>query len=144
MKRTLLLLALVLGMAVAEEQEEGRADVLKLAKKISLLAPLGSLFEIAIQIVILVALVLLIATLKPSVENAFGSDYDYGYATGYYPGYETSGYDVGVSGSSYTSTGGGAGGGHYKRSAETPSFMNLPIVQRLAARVHEAIENYDF
>lgn len=84
------------------------------------------------------------ATLKPSVENAFGSDYDYGYATGYYPGYETSGYDVGVSGSSYTSTGGGAGGGHYKRSADTPSFMNLPIVQRLAARVHEAIENYDF
>lgn len=121
-------------------EEEGRLglDPLKIANKVSLLAPLGRLFEIAIQIVILVALALLLGTLKPYVESYMGDyDYDTGYGTGsgtygYYP---ASGYDVGTSGSSYATT--GSQGGHYKRSVDTP------LVQRLSARVSDAIESFE-
>lgn len=82
----------------------------------------------------LITLSLTPATLKASTGDIFdlfgkhgGTDYEYYHV----PAYESSG------GSSYT--------GYSKRSVDNPSsFMDLPIVQRLAERVQNAIENFDY
>ncbi|KAG7175417.1 uncharacterized protein LOC121858354 [Homarus americanus] len=143
MKRTLLLLVLVVGAALAEEehQEEPRTaevintlNTVKLVKT-TLFGPLGSIIEISAGIVVLIALVLLIVTLKKSTGDVFGgsSSPDYEYYSFPAGGYETSGGD---GGSSYT--------GYQKRSVDTPSFMDLPIVQRLTERVHNAIDNFKY
>lgn len=129
-------------------------------------------FSVATQIVVLIALVFLIGKFQydciflitctsvvalyfitpiPSLQNMFVSflpvtlasaktilrnensedDYEYYHA----PAYSYSGYDASGSGSSYAA-------GYSKRSADFPSFLNLPIVQRLTERVHQAIESY--
>ncbi|XP_068241202.1 uncharacterized protein [Palaemon carinicauda] len=130
--------------------------VLKTAALAALVGPLGALFEIGMQVVILVALILLISTLKKQLGDLtalFEGKYeeeDYGY-------YPSGGYDTGATGgSSYAATGGHSGGGHYskrsasagghagKRSVSTPSIMDLPLVQKLTARIHEAIENFNY
>ncbi|XP_071544236.1 uncharacterized protein [Panulirus ornatus] len=130
MMRTFLILSLLVGVALAEEgQEDGKAII----ETVSGIALIKAIFNVAIQIVIMIALILLISTLKATTGDLFdlfgkghGGDYDYYYV----PAHDTSGS------STYT--------GYSKRSADTPSFMDLPIFQRLAERVQNAIENFEY
>lgn len=64
-------------------------------------------------------------------ENMNMEDYEY-YQV---PAYGHGGYDASGGGSSYAS-------GYSKRSADFPSFLNMPVVQKLTERVHQAIEAY--
>ncbi|XP_050714705.1 uncharacterized protein LOC126997576 [Eriocheir sinensis] len=152
MKRVLLLLALVVGAALAaEEPQEAVAEpegevegkmmfgVSTLAVAKSFISVVWYGFSVAAQVVILIALVFLIVTLASAKtmlrqENSM-DDYEY-YQV---PAYGHSGYDA--------SNGGSGGGSSYasgysKRSADFPSFLNMPVVQKLTERVHQAIEAY--
>lgn len=74
-----------------------------------------------------------LASAKTILRNEQSEDeYDY-YQV---PVYGHSGYDTGSSGSSSYAS------GYSKRSIDVPAFMNLPVVQRLTERIHQAIENY--
>lgn len=76
------------------------------------------------------------AKLKKAKDDLEGGEYSYDYEYYHAPAYEHAGYDSsGSSGSSYAS-------GYSKRSADFPSFLNLPIVQRLTEKIHNAIEQY--
>ncbi|KAK3864288.1 hypothetical protein Pcinc_030016 [Petrolisthes cinctipes] len=149
MKRVLLLLVLVATGALAtktdddqnqiQEESEGRL-LLDPIKAAALLTPAKALFEVATQIVILIALIFFIVILKNATglgDSGSGSGYEYYHLPSHSgSGYDhhASGYDSGSS-SSYSS-------GYNKRSADLPSsFSDLPVVQKLSERVHNAIEN---
>lgn len=78
-------------------------------------------------------LIVTLASAKTMLRQENGDDYEY-YQV---PAYGHSGYDAsgGGGGSSYAS-------GYSKRSADFPSFLNMPVVQKLTERVHQAIEAY--
>jgi len=137
MTRTLLIFAALIGMTLAsdgkslEEKAEGRlfgAD---------LFAILSSLIQLGVQIVILIALINLVHTLKEAtdLEGLFskGNDYD----TGYYPAPDTGyGAPTGVD-STYTS---------YRREgvARSGSLYDSPAFERLSSKVAQAVENNMF
>jgi len=143
MKSTLLIFAALIGMAMASdgksllEPAEGRlfgADLFGI---------LMTLVNLGVQIVILIALINLVHTLKENVdlEGLFSKDGGTGYDTGYYPEPDT-GYGAPTGGhgdhgdSTYTS---------YRREGVARSSRALydtPVFQRLSAKVNEAIEKF--
>ncbi|XP_063873101.1 uncharacterized protein LOC135107323 [Scylla paramamosain] len=147
MKWAILLLVLAVGAALAEEQQqevEGKAEDRALLKsKVSLVAVASSFlglvssgFSVAAEIVIMIALIFLIVTLKKAKDDLDKDEYSYDYEYYHAPAYEHAGYESsGTSGSSYAS-------GYSKRSLDLPSFLNAPIVQRLTEKIHNAIEQY--
>jgi len=137
MKSTLFILAALLGMAMADEgkslveKEEGRLF------GAGLVTIIASLVQLGVTIVILLALINFVHSLKGAIDFdslfAKGGD-DYGYPTGSY-GAPADAYaaPTGASGSSYSS---------YRRQGLARSFSEMPVMQRLSARVHEAIEKF--
>lgn len=74
------------------------------------------------------------ATLKKAKGEIDSSGYGYDYEYYHAPAYDHGGYDS-SGGSSYAS-------GYSKRSADFPSFLNMPAVQRLTEKIHRAIEQF--
>jgi len=150
MSRALIIFAVLLGVALAEdersmqEQAEGRLFFAGFPL-------LGALISLGVQIVILLALINFVTSLKGSIDfdNLFGKggdDYGYtGYAgdTGYaapatgYAAAPATGYaaPAGDAGSSYSS---------YRRqgTVNARSFNDSPVMQKLSAKVVNAIENF--
>lgn len=140
MKSTLCIFAVLLGMAMASdgkaliEKEEGRLF------GVGLLSIIATLVQLGVSIVILIALINLVHTLKGAIDfdslfGKGGDDYGYDYApsTGYGVAPAT-GYAAPVGdGSSYSS---------YRRAGEARAFKDLPVMQRLSAKVSDAIEKF--
>lgn len=137
MKSTVLIFAALIGMAMAndgkslEAKEEGRLF------GAGLLTILGTLITLGVNIVILIALINLVSTLKDVVDldSLFGKGGDdYAYDTGYgAPPLTGYGAPTGSDGSSYSS---------YRRQGVSRSFNELPVMSKLSAKVNEAIEKF--
>nr|XP_053633078.1 uncharacterized protein LOC128689041 [Cherax quadricarinatus] len=133
--------------ALVEEQVETKdfgKSALKKVLKALFEGPGFAAFEVAIQALVIIALLhlilnLLVIILKdilPVVQSVLEElEMEEDSGTGGYGG--TGGY---------SGTGGYGGTGGYssynRRAVGNPSFINLPIVQRLASRVHTAIEKF--